>query len=153
MILLASRPRFFSFVSKQISWVCSHFINPSHAKGNLGKSLLSNSHYYHHLNPVRGHPLREAPGGELVQQSMYPLPGASDGLLNAPPSHRISQGSLFERSRRVKVEGSQFNSSQGHHANFTFNFNRMFIPFNPLPICNHTQTDAVFYYTRKWERK
>jgi len=38
---------------------------------------------------------------------------------------RSSQGSLFEASRNVEIGGGQFNSAQGHHANFTINFNRV----------------------------
>ena len=38
---------------------------------------------------------------------------------------RSSQGSLFEASRNVEIGGGQFSSAQGHHANFTINFNRV----------------------------
>jgi len=40
-------------------------------------------------------------------------------------ARRSSQGSLFEASRNVEIGGGEFNSAQGHHANFTINFNRM----------------------------
>ena len=49
-------------------------------------------------------------------------------------SHRISNGSLFEASHEVKVEGGQFSSTQGHYVNLTFNFNRIFYSYRSPPI-------------------
>ena len=68
--------------------------------------------------------------GEKQPKRLYP--GTILSMIHAETvcsqPRRPSQGSLFEASRNVEIGGGQFSSAQGHHANFTINFNRVSLP-------------------------
>ena len=67
---------------------------------------------------------------------------------------RSSQGSLFESSCNVEITEGQLNSIQGHQANLTINFNRIFFPSCVLnSVLNYLRVCREWPPGRWWDRE